>query len=230
MKIEIMSFIATAIAIMASFSACAILVASISVCAAIEYKTLDAQYYKAEYPADWIVNEVTTNSIVGGGIYPTIAVGVNGVGIYQRIDSNSESVFKKDGSIKESVIHFYETFQVKKSATANVTAAPEYKVYENEYFKVEYPVDWIVYPDEKKCSYHFQVPIPNQSWGGNTNVTWNVGCYDAAEVDLRLDGATVRIQVNKNYTGSFLNDGFVDKGLIHFLKTFKVKSYPTPVL
>ena len=90
MRIKIKPFIAIVVFI----------IASISVCAAIEYKTLDAQYYKAEYPADWIVNEVTTNSIVGGGIYPTIAVGVNGVGIYQRIDSNSESVFKKDGSDK----------------------------------------------------------------------------------------------------------------------------------
>ena len=230
MKIEIMPFITTAIVIMTSLSACAILATSISVCAAVEYKTLDAQYYKAEYPADWIVNQITTNSIAGGGVYPTIAVGVNGVGIYQTIDSKSEGMFKKDGYINEPVIHFYETFQVKKPATTNVTEAPEYKVYENEYFKVEYPVDWIVYPNEKKCSYHFQVPIPGRSWGANTNVTWNVECYDAAEVGLGLDGATVRVQVNKNYTGSFLNDGFIDKGLIHFLKTFKVKSYPTPVL
>ena len=143
---------------------------------------------------------------------------------------NLKGCLRKTVPINESVIHFYETFQVKKPATINVTAAPEYEVYENEYFKVEYPVDWIVYPDEEKCSYHFQVPILNQSLGANSNVTWNVECYDAAEVDLKLDGASVSVQVNKNYTGSFLNDGFVDKELIHFLKTFKVKSYPTPAL
>ena len=90
MRIKIKPFIAIVVFIIASFY----------VCAAIEYKTLNAQYYIAECPADWIVDEIMTNSGLGGGIYPAIAVGVNGVGIYQRIDSKSEGMFKEDGSDK----------------------------------------------------------------------------------------------------------------------------------
>jgi hypothetical protein len=190
---------------------------------------LDTQYFKVEHPADWKVDKGNNPSMLSyslpqGGGMSWLRVGLNGVDIRLTI---GPLMFNEDGSINESVIHFFETFQVKKSATTNVTAAPEYKIYENEYFKVEFPADWIVYPNEKEYSYHFQVPI--QSWGGWTNVTWNVECFDPAEVSFGMNGATVLVQANKD-TGSFLNDGFVNKSLIHFLKTFKVKSYPTPVL
>lgn len=47
-------------------------------------------------------------------------------------------MFDEDGSISESILHFFETFQAKKLAT-NITPTPEYKVYEDEYSKVEYP-------------------------------------------------------------------------------------------
>ncbi len=230
MKIEMKLFIATVIVIMTS----------IFLCAAIEYKTIDSQYFTAEYPVDWKVSEHVSDKISYSFSFPSpqgrtilgdggISVGVNGVDIRFRIRPEVKGMFNEDGSIGESVIHFFETFQVKKPATTNATVEPEYTTYENEYFKVEYPVDWIVYPNEKKLSYNFQVPIPNRSWGANTNVTWNVECFDPAEVDLGITGATIHIQANKD-TGSFLNDGFVDKGLIHFLKTFKLKSNPTPKL
>lgn len=220
MKIEIKPFIATVIVIMASISACA----------AIEYKTLDTQYFKAEYPSYWEVREGEggTSTIIilpdnenrscSGRWY--IGVGLNGVDIDFSIDPKYKDMFNEDGSIGESIIRFFETFQVKKPATSNVTAAPEYKVYENEYFKVEYPVDWIIYPNEKEHAYNFQVPM---------NVSWNVECFDPAEVNLGLNGATIDVQANKD-TSSFLNDGFVNESLIHFLKTFKLKSIPTPVL
>lgn len=55
-------------------------------------------------------------------------------------------------------------------------------------------------------------------------------CFDPVEVSLGMNGPTISVEANKDYTGSFLNDGFVNEGLIHFLKTFKVKSNPTPVL
>lgn len=215
MEIEIKPFIVAAIVIMALFS----------VCAAMEYTLLDTQYYKVEYPTDWkiyehITEEHTETVSSGSEVGVSVNVGSNGVRVYLTLDSKKEGLFNEDGTLNDSTAHFFETFQVKKPATSNVTAAPEYKVYDNEYFKVEYPVDWIIYPNEKKHAYNFQVPM---------NVSWNVECFDPVEVNLRLDGVKIYIQATKD-TGSFINDGFIDKSLIHFLKTFKVKSYPTPVL
>lgn len=225
LKIEIKPFIATIIVIMAS----------ISLCEAIEYKTLDTQYFKAEYPANWEINELDAfnehryhftdvthigNTTISDPLDSYIGIGLNGADIRFKIDPNMKGMFNEDGSIGESIIHFFETFQVKKNATINVTVAPEYKIYENEYFKVEYPVDWIIYPNEKKLSCNFQVPINN---------SWNVECYDPVEVSLGLNGATIDVQANKD-TGNFLKDGFINESLLHFFKTFKLKSIPTPVL
>lgn len=216
MTIEIKPFITTVIVIMALFSACA----------AIEYKTMDTQYYKVEYPTDWkiyehITEEHTETVSSGSEVGVSVNVGSNGVRVYLTLDSKKEGLFNEDGTLNDSTAHFFETFQVKKNATTNVTAAPEYKVYENKFFKVEYPVNyWMVYPNEKQLAYNFQF---------STNGSWNVECFDPVEVNLRLDGVKIYIQATKD-TGSFINDGFVDKSLIHFLKTFKLKSLPTPVL
>ena len=103
----------------------------------VEYDTLDTKYFKVEYPAEWTVTEWKGSAVdwdmLGwdtfgydfgipfkdkkGRLYSSnsVQVGLNGVQISLRIDPRLKGMFNEDGSINESLIHFLETFKVKKS-------------------------------------------------------------------------------------------------------------------
>ena len=233
---------------MALLDVCVIFAASISVCAAIEYSTLDTKYFKVEYPQYWNVEEKNvfnemrysfinyTRINISEDSYKEIfdpldsyiGIGLNGADIRFKIDPNVKGMFDEGGNISESIIHFFESFQIKKETNTTNTVLPQYKTFENEYFVAEYPSNWIVYPNEEKYVYNFQIPI-RDSLGNLTNVSWNIECYDPTEVSLGLNGATIDIQANKA-TGNFLEQGSINESLIHLLKTFKLKSIPTPAL
>ena len=112
----------------------AILAASISLCSAIEYKTLENDYFRVEYPADWKVEEQKGSVLkydfiishnesgrmvsVRGEV--SIILGLNGAAMSLRILPDpylQESMYSKDGSINESILHFLETFKPKKTPT-----------------------------------------------------------------------------------------------------------------
>jgi len=112
----------------------AILAASITLCAAIEYKTLENDYYRVEYPVDWKVEEQKGSVLKYDFIIPhnesgrmvsvrgevSIIVGLNGAAMSLRILPDpylQESMYSKDGSINESILHFLETFKPKKTPT-----------------------------------------------------------------------------------------------------------------
>ena len=113
--------------------ALAILAALSSLALAVEYKTLDTEYFKVEYPEEWTVIEGGTLDYqfrLGyalydfgipfkdktGRLYSTnfIRIGPNGVEISLNIDPRLKGMFNEDGSINESIIHFLETFKTKK--------------------------------------------------------------------------------------------------------------------
>lgn len=104
---------------------------------AVEYKTYDSEVFKVEYPADWTVDEQYFFNDPSSGDYAKVDVGLNGIDIYLYQNYASLS---KTGYLNESTIHLLKTFQAKKVHGPKVRAT-EYKPYENEYFKVEIPVN-----------------------------------------------------------------------------------------
>ena len=116
--------------------ALAILAPLSSFALAVEYKTLDNDYFRVEYPAEWTVVERKGDTLdyrfrliyasydfgipfkdKEGRLYSSnfIQVGSNGVEISLKIDPRLKGMFDEDGSIGESIIHFLETFKVKKT-------------------------------------------------------------------------------------------------------------------
>lgn len=107
------------------------------------------------------------------------------------------------------MIHLFKTFQAKKFYTPVGPATPtEYKPYENEYFKVEIPVNWKEYPGSETGT------TPDYLFINETD-------RSMLSVRLGLDGASLSPQPgleNFNETG-YLNEG----PFIHFLETFQHK-------
>jgi len=210
----------------------AILVVLSSLALAVEYKTLDTEYFNVEYPEDWIVNEGTGDTLdyrfrLGyawydfgipfkdkkGSLYSSnfIQVGLSGVEISLDVDPRLKYMFDEDDSINESIIHFLKTFKVKKPLTDIVTTSPDYKILETDYFKAEYPADWTLseYGDE---TYGF--------WASQKDGSKS----EAGMIAVRLNGIRIRLMINTQQAANFNKDGSINESLIHLLETFKVKT------
>jgi hypothetical protein len=88
--------------------ALALLAALSSLALAVEYKTLDTEYFKVEYPADWNVDEQKENTLFYYFVIPYkdkagdewsnyINVGLKGVQIRLIIDPQLKGMFNEDG-------------------------------------------------------------------------------------------------------------------------------------
>ncbi|MDD1752934.1 MAG: hypothetical protein LUQ38_07595 [Methanotrichaceae archaeon] len=106
--------------------ALAILATLNSLALAVEYKTLDNDYFRVEYPAEWNVDEQKGNTLFYYFVIPYkdkagddwsnyINVGLNGIQIRLIIDPQLKGMYTENGSINESIMHFLETFKVKKT-------------------------------------------------------------------------------------------------------------------
>jgi len=109
----------------------AALLALSSLALAVEYKTLDTEYFKVEYPTEWNVDEqeqkdnttfyyfvIPYKDKAGGDWSNYVHVGSNGVQIDLYISPQLKDMYTEDGSINESIKHFIETFKVKKTTTS----------------------------------------------------------------------------------------------------------------
>jgi len=106
-----------------------ILTAPSSLCLAVEYKTLDNEYFSVEYPEDWKVSDYNGNTIsyrfaapLGSDnyVYDTlfiIKIGINGVASIERygINQNLKDFFNVDNTFNETVNHFLQSFRAKKT-------------------------------------------------------------------------------------------------------------------
>ena len=106
-----------------------VLAALSSLCLAVEYKTLDNEYFSVEYPEDWKYSDYNGNTIsyrfaapLGNDsyVYDTlfiIRIGIDGVASIDSygINQNLKAFFNVDSTFNETVKHFLQSFRAKKT-------------------------------------------------------------------------------------------------------------------